>query len=614
MPRQGQHTDGHGGRLEGLNAPASGRRPAGARRRGAARVRAGLPWVVAGVWAWFGLPQGVAQEGPVRAVIVPAEPVPDVELEAAPAAPAPGHDTEAETIRRCLNDVRSDDVRLRRRAVMILGKYRAPAAVSAVIACLRDADEEVRRSATVAVAEWDVLPPAAQGEVLRLVTDPSVQVRRVASSMLPDVLGGRYALGEAFVLSEREPVVIGPARPPPAETAEALNQALGDEDLTVRRNVLTAARYTPGLLRREALEPCLRDADREVRVLAIQAYAQLRGDEAARGAVLAAAAADPDATIRREACPALGRLGAGGFAGLERLAADDDAGVRLRAVRELVQLQHPGGLQLLERTVADEAIPAEERRGLLVYAGFYGDGAKALLTRLSTDRSALLRAEALRGLARLDGADGGGPDFFLPCLEDESAEVRRTASQSLLRWASARRGDQGPGTWPTPEALDGLLGSAYPDVRLLAVRLAGLLEPAPRLEVLTDACLDDDAAVRGEAIVALAVLGQPEALELVSRSLEDPNPQVALAAVRALSLRPTDQSRQLLQAFHDRCADPSLKASVASVLAGMGSGAPVQIRGSRWPAARSSPASGPTAPVRPIIVPRRVQPAPPAAP
>jgi len=565
--------------------------------------------LAAAVLVGFSLLRGVAQDGPVPAALDPEGPALEAGVE-----PAPGHDTEAETIRHCLTDVGSEDVRLRRRAVMILGKYRAPAAVAAVITCLRDADEEVRRSATVAVAEWDVLPPAAQAAVLRLVTDPSVQVRRVASSMLPEVLGGRFGMGEAIVFSEREPVIIGPSRTPPAETAEALNQALADQDLTVRRNVLTAARYSPGLLRREALEPCLRDADREVRILAIQAYAQLRGDEAARGAVLAAAATDPDATIRQESCQALGRLGADGFAGLERLAVDADAGVRLRAVRELVQLQHPKGLALMEQAVMDEAIPAEERRGLLVYAGFYGDGARPLLTRLSTDRSALLRAEALRGLARLAGVDGGGPEFFLPCLEDESPEVRRTAVQSLVRWAATRRGSQpGPGAWPTPEALERLLGSGYADVRLLAVRLAASLEPGPRLEVLTDACLDDEPSVRGEAIVALAVLGQPEALELVARSLDDPNPQVVLAAVRALSLRPTEQSRQLLQAFHDRCTEPALKASVASVLAGMGSGGPVQIRASRWPASRPTPAPG-VPPLRPAIVPRRLQPTSPATP
>jgi HEAT repeat protein len=329
--------------------------------------------------------------------------------------------------------------------------------------------------------------------------------------------------------------------------------------------------------------------------------------------VLAAAAADPDSTIRRETAQALGRLGAAGFAGLERLAGDDDPSVRVRAVRELVQRQHPRGLELIERTAVDEAIPAEERRGLLVYAGFYGNGARPLLTRLSTDRSALLRAEALRGLARLTGAEGGGPEFLLPCLTDESVDVRRTAVQALTRWVATRRGNRDAQAWPSPDDLRGLLGSAYPDVRLLAVRLASALEPGPRLETLTDACLDDEPEVRCEAIRSLAMLAEPEALALVSRSLDDPRSDVVLAAVQALALRPTEQSRQVLQAFHDRCADASLKASVAAVLAGL-SGGPVQVRPQRWPVGRSTPVKPPPLRLPPALrrqIPGPLTPTPP---
>jgi HEAT repeat protein len=498
---------------------------------------------------------------------------------------------------------------------MILGKYRAASAIGAVIACLRDPDAEVRRSAAVAVAEWDVVPQAAQAEVLRLVGDEDVQVRRVASAMLPEILGGRFGLVDAVVLSDREPLEVGAPRVPGAETAEALNRALSDADVTVRRNVLTAARFMPGVLRQEALEPALRDADREVRLLAVQSFAQVRGDETTRGQVLAALVTDADSTVRREVAGALGRLGESGYAGLERLAVDADAGVRSRAVRELVQLQHPRGLELIERNVVDEAIPADERRGLLVYVGFYGEGARPLLTRLATDRSALLRAEAIRGLSRLSGAAGGGPGFLVPCLEDESIDVRRTAAQGLTQWFSAQRAAVGPATWPTDADLARLQASPFADVRLLAVRLTSMLPPERRLAALTDACLDDDTPVRCEAILHLAMLGTPAALELVARSLEDPESEVALAAVRALAMRPAAQSQPLLQAFHDRCADAAVKAMLANVLAEMSRGGPVRVRPLRSSVPRAVPAERLPAP-RPRPLPRapRIVPVAPVAP
>ena len=37
-------------------------------------------------------------------------------------------ETEAQTVAKCLRDLKSDDVDARRRAAMIIGKYRTPAA------------------------------------------------------------------------------------------------------------------------------------------------------------------------------------------------------------------------------------------------------------------------------------------------------------------------------------------------------------------------------------------------------------------------------------------------------------------------------------------------------
>ncbi|NLF17890.1 MAG: hypothetical protein GX595_11630 [Lentisphaerae bacterium] len=548
--------------------------------------------------------------------------------EAVGAAPVPAHETEAETIQRCLEDAGSGDVLRRRRAVLILGKYRAPVAMAAVVACLRDEDDEVRRSAAVAVAEWEVMPRSAQAEMLRLVRDPSVPVRRVASSVLPEILGGQRSLDMALL---RAQVAARSGRPAPADlgavlslpgrgagdatamdgsplegaaVAGILNDALSDPDATVRRHVLSAARMVPGVLTCEALEPLVRDDDREIRILAVQALAQVRGEEARRAGILAGVLGDPDVGVRREAARSLGRLGGDGFAGLERLSADADPGVRLQAVQELVQLQHPEGLALLERCVLDDAIGALERRDLLLYAGFYGAAAEPLLRRLAGSSSAVLRAEAIRGLSRLSGADGARPDFLLASLEDASGDVRRVAAQALARWAvmSGRSQGEAP-AWPTVPDLAGLQASPYADVRLLAVRLSTRLDPLARLEVLTEACLDDDLPVRLEALQHLAVLGTPAAFEMLTRSLDDPDPAVAMAAVRALSMRPQPQALAILQAFHERCRDDEVRAAVAAVLEDLRP-PPAVPAVPEAPGAPSAPVRGPYRSMPPRVVPR----------
>jgi HEAT repeat protein len=233
---------------------------------------------------------------------------------------------------------------------------------------------------------------------------------------------------------------------------------------------------------------------------------------------------------------------------------------------------------MLERIALDEAIAPDQRRLLLVYAGAYGERAKTLLARLSTDRSAVLRAEAIRGIGRLSAVGSEGVTFLAACLDDPSAEVRSTAAQGLLRWHTVRRQPGTSGPWPTSDELARLLASPYPDVRILAVRLAVTLEPETRFGFLSDACLDDDTSVRCEAILHLAILGTPQALELAARSLDDPEPEVVLATARALAMRPSAQNRQLLDSFHSRCTDAAVKTSIASLLTAMNDRGPTPLR------------------------------------
>ena len=56
----------------------------------------------------------------------------------APAAPAAGHETEEQTVARCLAEMASPDVLARRRAILVLGKYENPQAERALLHALRD--------------------------------------------------------------------------------------------------------------------------------------------------------------------------------------------------------------------------------------------------------------------------------------------------------------------------------------------------------------------------------------------------------------------------------------------------------------------------------------------
>ncbi|MBN2448822.1 MAG: HEAT repeat domain-containing protein, partial [Lentisphaeria bacterium] len=488
----------------------------------------------------------------------------------APEAAATGHESEAETIAKCLRDLGSEDVALRRRAVMILGKYRTAPAVNAVMAALEDPDADVRRSAVLSLSEWPMVPVQAQSRLLELVRDDNVHVRRLASSLLPELVGGRLPDGLILQGAISLPPIAGGVLPP-ERVGAVLSAALGDGDVTVRRNVLAMARLLPAVFGTEELAQALGDEDREVRLLALEALGSCRGGEARRAEILAPLAGDPDAALRRETARAAARLGAAGSPLLERLAEDADDGTRLEAVEGLVRLQHPRGLDLLTRTVLDESLPADQRRTLVTYAAFYEGQAEELLRRLTQSSSGILRAEALRGLARLAGPDAEA-DAFLGYLSDPSVEVRRSAGQAILRLATQRR------RTPTGEAVAavtgeqvlGLFGSPHPDVRQLGVGLSAVLAPEDGLRVLVEACLDEDTGVRCEAIRRLGVLGTPQALELVVQSLEDPDPEEAIAAANTLGQRPDAAAAQALRQFLEGAAEgPVRDAATLAVARGV---------------------------------------------
>ena len=137
-------------------------------------------------------------------------------------------ETEAQTIAKCLRDLKSDDVEARRRAAMVIGKYRTPAAEAAIIQCLRDPDRQVRQSALVSLTEERFLPATARMDVFRLLLDPDVHIRRLASAIIPEASG---VMIRGPVQIRGNTIIQAGGRRTDSENDEALlilNQALDD--------------------------------------------------------------------------------------------------------------------------------------------------------------------------------------------------------------------------------------------------------------------------------------------------------------------------------------------------------------------------------------------------
>ena len=456
----------------------------------------------------------------------------------------PGHDTEEETIAKCLDDLKSQDVAHRRRAAMLIGKYDTPAATEAVIRCLMDTDAQVRQSALVSLSEQNYLPSEARMYVFRLLEDENVHIRRLASSMLPEALGGAYSR-----FSNVNPSVQVHARGNRTDVENeqvltAMNKALYDSDPSVRRNVLAAARYFPVPLSQKGLERFLRDDDKEVRSLALLAYTRTIGHEAERAAAIMHLVDDPVPQVRTILVTTAASLGEYGAPILKKLFADTDSNVRFEALNKYTLQFQPDSYSVLKAAILDDTLPMAQRAKLCSNLRYFRQQAAEFAKSLLDSPHNAIRAAVLPLFS--SNAFGELPiDYFLSLADEKNEEIRSQA----LRILQARLRNPPP----AKATIEKLFASRHANVRLLAVNLMSL--PTVQrscVDLIQDAVLDDDAAIRKAAIRLLATVRPLGWEELIAASLEDEDLDIREAAATAVCQPPL--------VFHAKIIEPLKKA------------------------------------------------------
>ena len=342
--------------------------------------------------------------------------------------------------------------------------------------------------------------------------------------------------------------------------AQALNEALGDDDASVRRNVLSAARFYPGVLDRARLERFFSDPSVEIRVLALQAYASLAGPEDERVDALLPLLDDADPRVREELARTGARLGAAGTAILKTLSRDAVLGVRIEAVRLYAAQQDPEALPLLTDLIRDETVPVDERAQLLQVLNVYPNAAGPVYDELADNGPAALRATAIRmlGTGRIAGAKERGVAFFIDCLDDDSDAVVQAAGAVLQQ----RQGEL------STAALRQLLQKRNPEARKLALRCTAQLTPEEAGELLLDACLDESVPVRQQALQLLVARQIPDWRDILMVSLEDSNAAIQQTAAEGLMRAVREPAvRAALTSYLERCTEPYLKQRLEQLLA-----------------------------------------------
>ncbi|MBR6471527.1 MAG: hypothetical protein IKS83_07000 [Victivallales bacterium] len=450
------------------------------------------------------------------------------------------------TLEQCRRELQPDSpLELRRRASLVVGKYLVPEASVLLGQCLKDEDAVVRRNALVSVGEEPFHLFRNQTGVLECLQDSDVNIRRLASSLMTQVLASSAgSRGSRPRLHGR--------------LAELLNDALADEDAAVRRNVLVAVQDYGDFLQGKVVAALLKDSSAEVAVLAIRPYLMSDATPEAMLQTLLPLANHPDDAVRMALAAA---LAARPNSQLEKLylalSADDVAEVRGYALTMLLAV-NPNDhktLMLAGQLLLDEQAPLESRRRILRGVRFLPEAEFWALMEplLAVNQPTALREDAWRAIDTAVGVPEHLPMDRLAheVIVEPDAVVRRIQLSLLRRhWGTVKL-----------EALTALQTSSYEDVRRAVFSLDAALPNEQRGELTLNGLLDESEAVRLEAIRRLCTLRPADWKQLLCDSLEDPSNVIAAAA--AQGLLPFAKSDSVIAAaLHDylpRCADAGLR-------------------------------------------------------
>lgn len=474
----------------------------------------------------------------------------------APAPPPP--ETQAQTIAKCLEDMGAKDADVRRRAILVLGKYSDARARAALVKALADPEPTLRLSALVALTEGRLgrgVSVEAAEPALRLLGDPDVHVRRMASSMVASAFG-------SFLMSRRTPRGAPPTLPP--DLRQVVAKAFTDEDAVIRKNMANVLSMLHAYAPEEVLVALLGDTEREVRMLAMDAAVR-RLPLPRFVAVAAPLARDADALIRRRLARLLAlRPGAATYELLELLARDQAPEVTALAILGLVRAGRPSWYAKLRPQLDHPRLDANLARELIEALPMNRQkGEKALLELLRHERWQY-RLVALEAYAR-HYRKKVTPDLLLGVLGDGRRELRQ-AGGNLLRMLPPL----------TAEQLAGLIDSRYPDVRLMAIGLAYRLPNEKARDLLMDLLLDDDSQVHRRVVYELVRRKVAGWRKVLAQSLEDDDHELAGQAADALLRSRTPEAKEILLQYVKTSTNVERKRAISEKMTLLGLLPPAQ--------------------------------------
>ena len=451
--------------------------------------------------------------------------------------------THEETIQRALRDLQSDDVDFRVGSILLLGKYPTAEAMSGVVSGLFDDHVRVRRAALVSLIEMrSSIPGSAIEPVLMLMKDEDPEIRRMVSSSLSMLIN----LWNTYFQGNQE-IQIRQSLPLPI--LQGFIEAFLDEDVVVRRNMLSEYFFLGIQLPELTLLELLDDEDDLVRLEALR----LAGRLARLGPILQMAsplAQDPVQSIRLLFANTLGnhRL-SGAIPWLELLLDDGDDEVVKEAELSLFRI-HPHVREALRLTEYVMAGTFNQQQGVAFIHSLVllRERGRPFADSILESNNPTYRLEALRiFLAHAElPADAGK---LAKLANDKSERVRlyltgylitnrKKAPLSLIEDLALARHEKMRQTALTltrelPQnlaeslLLDFLIDEA-PQLRMQALDELKRRQYRDIRKILRLSLEDSDSLVQRRSVELLMALNDPEELKYLKSVMEkDPNSRLA---------------------------------------------------------------------------------------
>ena len=442
-----------------------------------------------------------------------------------------------QTIRKCLDDLDSEEVSVRRRAILLLSKYQDPKVTQALLKSLEDSSASVRLASLVGIVERDKLwSKEVVQAVLYHLKDKDIHIRRLSSAHIQKLLFP-YLLKNKDILTP--------------EIKACLLSAYRDPDPGIRKNMFDLYSYFRSFIPRKIMIDALKDEDRLIRIKALDICSRIlsRNDFLKQ---VKSMTKDSDQLIRLHLLKLIQYKIPATMARpiLDDLIHDQDFSVST-AARVLLFLhgnvqQAEELLKRLDNPRMDSKMAARFIYRLVSVLG--RKKAKEELQNLMAHSNARYRALALQNYL-LFFPDKESMDILVRFFADPSQHVRRTATQIWLRKKQY-----------TSEQIEKVIMSSYMDVRRVGLTLANILARDYAKAVLMDLILDESNKIRLQALEIMMKRRINGWKTVIRQSLESPDPVVRSYLLKLIfATMPEEEGIKFLKDIQSLTQDKELK-------------------------------------------------------